>query len=94
MAKNERGAGRKMKYAHKSKAVTFSIPEDVVEECKTSVREIIDTKAERAVKQEKVKTIKDLYQSITYPCGCVFEKGLLKRSKDTVCKLRKDEHKH
>lgn len=47
MAKNERNAGRKPKYANKCKQVGFNLPLDVIDEVKEKVREIVRTKAKR-----------------------------------------------
>jgi hypothetical protein len=47
MAKNERNAGRKPKYANKCKQVGFNLPLDVLDEVKEKVREIVRTKAKR-----------------------------------------------
>jgi hypothetical protein len=38
------------------------------------------------------RRIKDLYESISFPCGCGIENNLLKRGKGSKCKLNKEEH--
>lgn len=102
MAKNERNAGRKPKYANKCKQVGFNLPLDVIDEVKEKVREIVRTKAKRfgenidneietKIYSTMKKTIKDLFEKAEFPCGCSIENNLLKRGKGK-CKLSKEEH--
>ena len=89
---NERNAGRKLKYGEKMVQITFSVPTSKKEDIRDLVREKL---TEYALKikdslEGKPKRIKYLYESITYPCGCVLKDNLLRKAKG--CELGKEEH--
>lgn len=68
MAKNERNAGRKPKYANKCKQVGFNLPLDVIDEVKEKVREIVNTKAKRYIEptyEDVIKIIKSKPVAVT-----------------------------
>jgi len=84
---------RKLKYGEPTKTVGFKVPLSKEEAVKKLVKDYLNPCDKNYTTDGK--EIKGVAFGVVYineHCGCIIENGLLKRAKNSKCKLTKSEH--
>ena len=87
---------RKLKYGEPTKTVGFKVPLSKVDDVRKLVNGYLENKHSTQIYPVKIdeyanKTSEEHFMQYV-SCGCIIEKGLLRRSKNSKCKLTKSEH--
>jgi len=74
---------RPLKYGEPTKTIGFKVPLSKEKELKEATSKFIDV---------YLNAYKSIIENRKVDCGCIIENGLLKRDKNSKCKLTKSEH--